>query len=209
MGNAAYSTTERHNPMPNWCTTSIIITGEREDLSRIANTIGDDFDFDRIIPMPEELRSTTAGGHHEYRIYYGESTDQDDEERRAELDQEPKNRAKADQDKALLEKYGAYDWYDWSRMNWGTKWTPSDVSIESDEDDITIIFDTAWSFPEPILRRLSEMYPSLHFSGRAVDHWMPWGLDFEAHNGQLSIEDLDYDQEYPCLEDKENEVAVS
>jgi Ferredoxin-like domain in Api92-like protein len=193
--------------MPNWCTITVIIEGEREeDLSQFATTVGDDFDFERIIPMPEELYSTTADGHHEHRIYYGESTDQDELERcRAELDQDPKNRAKADQDKALLEKYGAYDWYDWCLMNWGTKWSPSNVNIESNEDRITMIFDTAWSFPEPIFQKLSEMFPSLYFRGQAVEPGIGWALVFEAHDGRVRIARLDYDQEYASQENEENE----
>jgi Ferredoxin-like domain in Api92-like protein len=195
--------------MPNWCTTTIIIEDDgegEEDLRQFANLIGGDFDFDRIIPMPEELRSTLTG-HHEYHAYYETGSDQDDndrERRRAELDQDPKNREKADQDKALLEKYGAYDWDDWSMMNWGTKWPAEGVSIEADEDRITIIFDTAWSFPEPIFQKLSEMFPSLYFRGHADEPNMGWMLVFQAHNGQLRVARLD-----PWVDQEENEVLTS
>ena len=197
--------------MPNWCETTVIITGNEEDLRRLSNAIGDNFDFDRLIPMPEELRETTADWHQEHRVYYEDgSDDAERERRRAELDQDPKNRARADLDQALLEKYGAYDWYEWRCTNWGTKWPPDSVWIEAHSDSVVIDFDTAWSFPGPVFQRLSEMFPSLNFRGRAVEHGMAWALDFEAHNGKLSIDDLDYEQEYPYLvEGQEDEIAVS
>ena len=49
-----------------------------------------------------------------------------------------------------------FNWYDWHCDFWGTKWNAIDCKIV---DDDTITFDTAWSVPEPILLRLSEMFP--------------------------------------------------
>lgn len=58
----------------------------------------------------------------------------------------------------LLEKYGYNDWYRWSCDNWDTKWNACDSYIC---DDDNIEFDTAWSAPESIFEKLSEMYPDL------------------------------------------------
>lgn len=60
-------------------------------------------------------------------------------------------------------KYGCTTWYDWCIKNWGTKW--NSYSNET-LDENTIQFDTAWSRPEPILKKLAEMYPSLK-----IEHW--------------------------------------
>lgn len=52
--------------------------------------------------------------------------------------------------------YGATTWYDWCTANWGTKWNAgSNIEI----DNSTISFQTAWAMPEPVITKLSQMYP--------------------------------------------------
>jgi hypothetical protein len=46
-------------------------------------------------------------------------------------------------------------WYVWNRANWGTKWNAYDY--EPVEGGVR--FDTAWSHPFPVVKRLSEMFP--------------------------------------------------
>ena len=51
---------------------------------------------------------------------------------------------------ALIEKYGAADWYDWSIKNWGTKWDIGGEGLGIDRvDDCTVecSFDSAWAPP--------------------------------------------------------------
>lgn len=52
--------------------------------------------------------------------------------------------------------YGATTWYDWCCQYWGTKWNAGNTSV-SGNDEVT--FETAWCSPEPIIKKLSEMYP--------------------------------------------------
>ena len=52
-------------------------------------------------------------------------------------------------------QYGATSWYHWCIDNWGTKWNACDAYKASDN---IVIFDTAWSCPEPIIQKLSEMF---------------------------------------------------
>lgn len=54
-----------------------------------------------------------------------------------------------------IKNYDSDTWYEWSIENWGTKWNSSRCSY----DNNTIIFETAWSTPEPIFQRLSEEFP--------------------------------------------------
>ncbi len=42
------------------------------------------------------------------------------------------------------------NWYDWSIKNWGTKWNACDSYV----DECYISFSTAWSLPEPVIRKL-------------------------------------------------------
>lgn len=61
------------------------------------------------------------------------------------------------------QKYGATTWYDWCCTNWGTKWN---AYSNKQEDEDTISFETAWSNPEPVMLKLSEMYPEA-----VIEHW--------------------------------------
>ena len=51
------------------------------------------------------------------------------------------------------------DWYFWRTVNWGTKWNPEDVRIESNE----INFLTAWTPPLGLLLKISGDYPEMTF----------------------------------------------
>ena len=58
-------------------------------------------------------------------------------------------------------QYGATTWYEWSIANWGTKWNVEEGSLLNEDNILT--FDTAWSAPAPIIRKLSENFPSIEF----------------------------------------------
>lgn len=61
------------------------------------------------------------------------------------------------------EKYGCTTWYDWRYKYWGTKWNAYDNDQKGED---AIIFETAWSNPEPVMLKLSEMYPEA-----TIEHW--------------------------------------
>ena len=131
------------------------------------------FDFNKLIPMPESL-NIESGSSEDVAIEavlrkmskrrfgflsnkYGKMTDDEYERRK-------KAHGKTDEELAKIGLqyisnkvlYGHTTWYDWSCENWGTKWNSYD-NEQVDAD--TILFSTAWSNPEPIMLKLSEMYP--------------------------------------------------
>ena len=56
-------------------------------------------------------------------------------------------------------------WYHWNIQNWGTKWDACHVEIDYyDDSQIEMRFDTSWSPPEPICKRLREMFDDIHVS---------------------------------------------
>lgn len=63
------------------------------------------------------------------------------------------------------EKYGKNNWYDWNRLNWGTKWNSYGYSGDGikDFDGKTITFETAWNSVPCIIKKLSEQYPDIEF----------------------------------------------
>lgn len=52
-------------------------------------------------------------------------------------------------------KYGRNNWYDWSILNWGTKWNAHDYYRVNGD---TFCISTAWSTPEPVMKALSKKF---------------------------------------------------
>lgn len=138
------------------------------------------FDFNKLIPMPESL-NIESGSSEDVAIEavlrkmskrrfgflsnkYGKMADDEYERRKKAYGKTDEELAKIGlqyiSNKVL---YGHTTWYDWSCENWGTKWNSYD-NEQVDAD--TILFSTAWSNPEPIMLKLSEMYPEA-----TIEHW--------------------------------------
>lgn len=84
------------------------------------------------------------------------------------------------------EKFGYETWYDWRINNWGTKWNACDSSIS----DNTVIFETAWSAPENIYRKLSES--GCDFSAGYADENIGFSTGvYESYNGTLTHTEFD------------------
>lgn len=150
--------------MPNHCTNNLFCTSGKDigTLLKPYLTKGRDewfLDFDKIIPYPEEIRKLNAMSTHEEI-----TKERTPEEQRI---REIAMKALAE---VCKEKYGVDGWYDWCIENWGTKWNSySNWSLEgvkmedgdegyNDLKDIySLGFQTAWSPPIPIVRKLVEL----------------------------------------------------
>lgn len=150
--------------MPNWCYNRLTVTGDRNDLIRLSGAIvrthdpdlaetsnGEqqaDYDLTILFPIPEPLTVRSV-------MFSDESTDP---EHVALREQYAENKA----------KYGHQDWYSWCLANWGTKWSPriESWSIADHSDgtsSISAYYETAWSPATGLMRKVSELYPSLTF----------------------------------------------
>lgn len=129
------------------------------------------FDFNKIIPMPDELQVVSGSIENiavemAIRLYdkngeayqeYHQYSDEDFENRR-------KNYTESDLELADIGlkylsnavKYNASNWYIWCNRNWGTKWNSYKLNVIN-KDCIT--FQTAWAPPVPVLIELSRMNP--------------------------------------------------
>lgn len=77
-----------------------------------------------------------------------------------------------------FEKYGAPTWHEWRNREWGTKWNAIGTQIL---DNNIITFETAWSNPDPVIRKLGELYPNLE-----IEHW--WAdEDVGSNTGYRSL----------------------
>ena len=113
-------------------------------------------DFDKIIPMPEELEDTPAPTPMET---------EDDINKHHEL----------------MQKWGASNWYDWRLSNWDTKWNAYEVN----KYDNVVEFQTAWSTPYAIFVKLSELFPDVLVSVRYSDEDFGHNVgEFDLFNGE-------------------------
>lgn len=58
---------------------------------------------------------------------------------------------------ALMEKYGASDWYTWCIQNWGTKWDISPYACDIENGQLVGAFDSPWGPPTTAYEKLEEM----------------------------------------------------
>lgn len=161
--------------MPNWSFNRMYVAGmddaQKAEVKRLRDTIKSvdkfedgtevptPFSFNKIIPMPKELENTKA----------------------------PVDDPDSEENKALRAKYGFDNWYDWRWENWGTKWDACDVEDESESDDeLAIKFDTAWSFPTPVVVKLSQMFPTLTFTYDAEEESGMYDFTVEFKNGKVT-----------------------
>jgi|GEM_PF-3552979 len=63
---------------------------------------------------------------------------------------------------------GFKDWNDWSIAYWGTKWGRYEYRVESFKP-FEFYFAADWCFPIWVFKRLTEMYPKVHFYCRCHD----------------------------------------
>ena len=124
--------------MPNWCSNTLEISGNKEQLeifkqkSIIKSGMDVDiFVMDGLITMPEELAKVE--------------------------DITPEKKAER------IAKYGYDNWYDWRFENWGSKWDAQEPYITEEENGLTINFDTAWSPAIPYVKQVAKMLPDLIF----------------------------------------------
>lgn len=177
--------------MPNWVEIKVVITGDTADLESfkeaVAEPATDDakkrspFTFQRIIPMPPEL-DVSAGSDGELGVTaltgagLAKVLDYNWAQQEGIHSQEDlvaylnKNRPNAlplaKQYLENKEKYGFPTWYEWRIANWGTKWDACNPSLTTRSDNsLELFFETAWSFPEPVMQKLAEMFPRLTLHG--------------------------------------------
>ena len=109
------------------------------------------------------------------------------------------------------ELYGDNTLLDFARQNWGTKWNSYgyDDPIEFGGGS-EISFMTAWNRPEPVIKKLSEMFPDVEFqhqwadedignnvgtilyeNGQEIEHDVPTAYSKEAYEMASDIQGLD------------------
>lgn len=151
--------------MPNWCYNTMQLEPKNDtqeaktEFDTLVELIGDKFDFNKFIPMPKVLEGTiTPRDFPTYEVM---------------VDGKRKERRATPEELKEMHEIGYFNWYDWKLNNWGTKWFPTEVVIDSGEDWLVIKFDTAWCEPRPIFEHIRANYPNVEINacGRYEDSW--------------------------------------
>ena len=160
--------------MPNWIYNTITFIGSDSEIAQIKDYVKSetsDFDFNKIIPMPEELNvedGSLGWWGMDYLLYSKSSFPPKEAklsiERFEKLDDAKKEKA-LDLGRKYLEniiKFGYRTWYDWRYDHWGTKWDVCDPEfLGGSENEIYYSFYTAWAPPAKALIQLSALFPEV------------------------------------------------
>ena len=138
--------------MPNWCHNRVDVYSENKtDLEKVLDIFSNKNVFAQIIPEPDWSKIPFKG----------------------ELPQVREMKSPNGKTFGTVTEFsdGTQDtrWYDWRLENWDTKWDVHDAEIEEERwkdelESFTATFDTAWSPPEAICRRLRDLFPKVSIS---------------------------------------------
>lgn len=85
------------------------------------------------------------------------------------------------------------NWMSWNRENWGTKWNAYSGNWVIARNTVTMIFDTAWSVPYPVISAFANSF-KVPFEHRYFDEGHNfWGIEKWSDNrGVFCRESKDY-----------------
>lgn len=97
-----------------------------------------------------------------------------------------------------LKEFGFADWYEWSVAHWGTKWNCrdvfADVTSHDNNDNLTLVFDTAWDLPKPILEHICENY-NVEIFGASIDECGNFAAVIRTVGGFIEVEYITPDED--------------
>ena len=194
--------------MPNHTANNFTVTGPVADVKRfLQQAAGSDkeLSFNSLLPLPTVLKTVTAPvriqPQEEINATWDEWYKRKDEGKleKWELEQGRPMGLGITQETydTLIKEYGVSNWYDWSVLNWGTKWDCYDVrewniAVADEEMTATIYYETAWSPATQLWLTVSKQYPTLTFFHEFADEGGGFLGDETIHNGTV-IEENEYD----------------
>jgi len=169
--------------MPNWCENELYIEGPKEELDRFKREAAGEngcLDMNAFIPYPVQFLNQDK--------IFKLSIDEAIAEAEAEgevLSKEQKAEVYFRIHKDLKDGFNSGG-YEWCVKNWGTKWNFCDPTLAREDDDsLYYEFATAWSPPEPVIRKMGERFPMLLFELRYFEGAMEFNGILEIEGGQV------------------------
>ncbi|MBX9578998.1 MAG: hypothetical protein K2X87_01710 [Gemmataceae bacterium] len=133
------------------------------------------FDFNRFVPYPEEWERM-------------------DREREGFFDRW-RGLSPAERENATIPPDGFNSGgYEWCVENWGTKWNACGVQIGERSEwtgDVSqdLHFETAWSPPEPVIKRAAELFPDLTFTLRYFERGAAYNGMLRCEGGEVTFDE--------------------
>ena len=184
--------------MPNWCESTLIITGNKKDLQRFkkeAKGYKTALSLDKLYPMPEALSFISAPA----TVLSEKEYEKEIAKIKRMEKKEPKNEywkcgypITKRMKKEYLERYGACDWYSWRVSNWGTKWDIEAHLEREGEHSLRYCFDSAWAPPIDCFVKASVKFPHLKFNLKYEEPGMGFKGRAVVKTGEL-LEDIYHD----------------
>lgn len=186
--------------MPNWVQNRLTIEGDYEKVLSVLKSKEGDFDFNKIVPMPIELRGSVSGSPSFSKYFYNDDTPKTFtrpelikyvskcmRESKYSWSMDRKAKDCAWKTYKLWCKTGFGDWYDWALSNWDTKWNACEVSVA----DNVVYFQTPWSDVRNLMRKLSKQFPEEYFTYEFAEEQTAYYTGYvEYHNGEGTVIDF-------------------
>lgn len=186
--------------MPNWCENQLIISGKPEALKEFM-----EFARSGVDRLGRPMEKTTPLDFHKFIPYPEDYAKLDRIAREWERTEEKewfKSKQKRVRWRWLLRKItfgrlGKFPWherpkdgynqggYGWCCNNWGTKWNACDLVLRTYARSTHYFFNTAWSPPSPVVRKMAELYPDLRFKLKFWEMGAAYQGVFEIKDGEV------------------------
>ena len=175
--------------MPNWCENELKVCGHPDEIHRFKEAMqGVDWhgkktilNEDALIPYPEEYQKADEDASAWNERLYKTLDGLKDKERQQAYEEFVKEHGECPTDGF---NSGGYEW---CIEKWGTKSGFVEPKLVDEFDtrdgiiELLYLFDSAWSPPEPLIRKMGEMFSKLDFELR----YFEGGVGF---NGMLRID---------------------
>ena len=195
--------------MPQYIRNVIRLEGDKEKIQELLEFIKGEksaFDFNRLIPMPDDLAIECSSRQNiSFAVYLYQQMGEVQNFLQLRHNSYCKQVKKVSLPKYIdfllqsgaadialgveaynnLKTYGHRDWYSWCLANWNTKWNALDVEYYEYANEIR--FQTAWSAPVLVIEKISELFPdiTIHFLFSDEDIGVNCGeLFYYANNGK-------------------------
>lgn len=123
--------------MPNWTQNYVTFKGSKEKIIELKELFASEekvFDFNKILPMPEDSEDFQATGDLTMDTDQGDLSMKEFIEKKIET---------------------ANNWYYWSVKNWGTKWNAIEPTLDVDNEcELKYSFRTAWDAPRGVIQEI-------------------------------------------------------
>jgi hypothetical protein len=174
--------------MPNWCSSDLIVKGKTTDLAAFSVKVCSPRP---LVTVKKEVLDRLTGQEEEKESFLDANKIIPYPEEYAKADRANAEAARKEKQPFTDSVPDGYNHggYEWCIANWGTKWGFCDVEREVRPRSIIFTFQTAWSPPEPLIRKLGEMFPKLEFTLKYYE----CGGGF---SGKLHIKDGEINEEY-------------